>query len=162
MVRRKKRRSHILLRLKILRTLRSRIFETAQSGVGSNGPPHVVAAFATRISIRSSAPSNSASLSISESCDRSAAYPTAVPKLPGSEFSFWTAWSKPDGPSAFRATRMTFFAPASRNAVAAWRPRPREPSRYSVSGLTGTRRMLRTPSNDGNLAVEAEEARKGW
>lgn len=117
------------------RIFKSKTLETAQSGVGSNGPPHVAAAFATRMSIRSSARSRSTSCSISGGLDRSAAYPTAVPDEPAREFNFFTAWLKPCGPSAFRATRMTFFAPASKNAVAVCKPRPRDPSGKSRQSL---------------------------
>lgn len=122
--------SYSRVRWNMLRTFRSRTFVTAQSGVGSKAPPHVAAAFATRISTRFSAFKRSTSLSISESFERSAAYPVARPEQPGKALSLSTACLNPSGPSSFRAIITTFSAPASRSAVAVCSPRPRDPVHF--------------------------------
>jgi hypothetical protein len=51
----------------------------------------------------------------------------------------------------------TFFAPASRNAVAAWRPRPLEPNEMCQAYLLFVVSEL-TSSYQRNLAVKAEHA----
>lgn len=126
--------SYSLTRLKMPLTFRSSTFFVAQSGVGSNGPPQVAPAFATRMSILSSVFFNSSTSTwICSVSATLAAMPTALPET-GSLLSFSTAWSMPCSPSRFRAVMMTFFAPASRNAVAAWRPRPLDPISLIRSG----------------------------
>ena len=115
-------------RLKTPRTLRSSTFLLDQSGVGSKGPPHVAPALHTRMSnLLSVSCTFFTSLSMSSVSATLAAMPTAVPDT-GSLLSLSTAWSMPCSPSFLRAEMKTFFAPASRNAVAVWRPRPLEPS----------------------------------
>ena len=110
--------THSRARLKTPRTLRSSTFLLDQSGVGSNGPPHVAPALHTRISSLSSVSwTFLTSLSISSVSATLAATPTAVPDT-GSLLSFSTAWSMPCSPSFLRAEMKTFFAPARRKAVA--------------------------------------------
>lgn len=83
--------SYSLAKLNTPLTFRSRTFLLDQSGVGSNGPPHVAPALQTRMS---SFPSDSSTFftrrSISSVSATLAAKPTAVPET-GSLLSFSTA-----------------------------------------------------------------------
>lgn len=144
----------------MLRTFKSSTLVTAQSGVGSKAPPHVAAAFATRMSTRCSAFNRSTSLSMSEGFERSAAYPIAVPEQ-GKALSLSTACLNPSGPSAFRATITTFSAPARSSAVAVCSPRPRDPVHFlSAFQLCPGKWIVHTTRDHGHLAVEAEKTRK--
>jgi hypothetical protein len=116
-----------LAKLKTPRTLRSSTFLLPQSGESSNGPPHVAPALHTRISSLSSVSCTFfTKRAISSVSATLAAIPIASP-FTESLFSFSTAWSMPCSPSFLRAEMKTFFAPASRNAVAVCSPRPLDP-----------------------------------
>lgn len=111
--------------LKTPRTFRSSILADDQSGVVSNGPPHVAPALATKMSIWSvCCLTASTNLATSSRFPTSAAMPTAWPLMPESAFSRLTAWSMPCSPPALRAVTMTSLAPWRRKAVAACSPRP--------------------------------------
>jgi hypothetical protein len=121
-------RAYSLAKLNTPLTFKSNTFLLLQSGVGSNGPPQVAPALHTRMS---SCPSLSStfltSFSMSSVSATFAAMPTALPLILGSLLRRVTAWSMPSAPPFLRAEIMTVRAPARRNAVAVWRPRPRDP-----------------------------------
>jgi hypothetical protein len=123
-----------LARLKTPLTFKSKTFCVLESGVGSKGPPHVAPALQIRMS-RCPAVSFTLSTStwISSVFATLAEIPTALPLMPGSLFSFSTAWLIPCSPSSFRAVMKTMSAPESRNAVAVCKPRPRDPMWWSIS-----------------------------
>lgn len=116
----------------MLLTLRSSTLLMEASGVVSRGPPHVAPALATKMCTSQVMASISfASRWTSENLDRSQAIVETLPRQPGTvEWSAPSADNKPCGPSSFLATRITRSAPACRNAVAVWRPMPREPGKY--------------------------------
>ena len=122
------------IRLKRLRTFKSRTFVEDQSGDSVNGPPHVAPAFATRMS----KPVSICLIfcnnrSISDVLLISAGIAMIEQAVPARDRSSDTAFSNPSSPSYFRAVKKTARAPPRTSAVAAWRPSPREPKRETVS-----------------------------
>jgi hypothetical protein len=143
-----------LTRLNTPRTFKSKTFWLAQSGLASNGPPHVAPAFAIWMSILSSVSQIwEMRVSIEEVRETSADIPIARPQIPGRALRLETAWSRP---SCLRAVMITFFAPASRNAVAVCRPRPRDPviSQFLWSVIVN---CMFTSCDQCDFAIQAEE-----
>lgn len=144
------------------RTLRSRTFWLDQSGVDSNGPPQVAPALMTSISnLPCFSLTSLTRFSISSVFATLAAIPTALPCIPGSRLSFSIAWPIPCGPSNLRAVIITVFAPALRNAVAAWSPSPREPVERALRRCgenAGKPPWLysRTSRNQSHFIIETE------
>ena len=151
--------------LKTPRTFRSSILADDQSGVVSNGPPHVAPALATKMSIWSvCCLTASTNLATSSRFPTSAAMPTAWPLMPESAFSRLTAWSMPCSPPALRAVTMTSLAPWRRKAVAACSPRPREPGNGSVEILLTPFPCAHclTSGDNCNLPLKPEEILEVW
>src|SRR4051794_38159615 len=92
--------------------------------------------------------------------DTSAGTEIATPLMPESELSCETASAQAE---ALRLVMKTLEQPESKRAVAAWRPRPREPEMVglSVRLRIGEKGLDHTAGDECDFLGSREEGRKG-